>query len=115
MIRSLAIAVAITAASLTPGVALAEQQGQDVVIYPLPAPPTPEDAAPALPAPPTPEEASLPLPVTPASETPPADATLPRTGSDGTSMFLQMGSLLLVAGGGVVIATHRRRSTPAAS
>lgn len=39
--------------------------------------------------------------------------TLPRTGSDGTSVFLQIGVLLLVAGGITLIATHRRRSSSA--
>jgi LPXTG-motif cell wall-anchored protein len=69
-------------------------------------------AASATPDPDTPTE-SYPIPTDPVTHPPQEAKPLPRTGGDGTDMWLKIGGGALLAGGVLVAATTRRRSAGA--
>ena len=62
----------------------------------------------ATPDPDTPTE-SYPIPTDPVTHPPQQAKPLPRTGGDGTGMWLKVGGGALLAGGALVAATTRRR------
>ena len=97
MIKKLVIVLGVAAFSAMPSLAHAQTADDE---YPPPRPPVEQDAA----SPVRPEspgrlpENRAPLPADP--------GTLSQTGSDATSLLLQLGVLMLVGGGIAVVATH---------
>jgi hypothetical protein len=130
MIKHLSIALGAATLSFIPTLAHAEEgtSGQppvDVAVYPPGVVPPPPDIVPPPPevvppppevVPPPPEVGVQPPTVSPGgqpSTANPVSGSLPVSGSDSTTMLLQIGSLLLAAGGLAVVATHRRRGATA--
>ena len=99
MIKHITIALGAATLSLIPAIAHAQEvYPPEVGVRPPTVNPVQQPAPPPVPQP---------APVVPTR------GSLPGSGSDGTTMLLQVGSLLLVAGGAAVVATHRRRGATA--